>query len=317
LFDTYYAETKFLQSAVYFFCWRVAWQVSDHSLYWLQGFGIEGERFWKFGHCLMAEKSAISFVTTLAPVLVFQKSKLPLTKPSSCFCNWIKFVADVSIMGGGLPLRLLGGCWSPSSSACFLVSSADSSCMPAVFRGAKKSRVGCSGYNDIRGSLVSVVGLAAFLSCFCTSSETPFKSPLLLEPLVFVDFLLVAMVGLYSLDHFFVDGCVHAHQSCEQRLAIQMLTQDAPFGLGFVCQLFPDRAIPIYRWRCLDKLPYFNKRFEYDGYFLLGIRVFFQQGVMLPFKGRMHLTLLASQTVGSICRRTDPSLVEFGELLDS
>jgi hypothetical protein len=52
----------------------------------------------------MAEKSAISLVITRVPVLVFRNSKLPLTKPLSFFCNWIRLVAEVRIMGGGLPL---------------------------------------------------------------------------------------------------------------------------------------------------------------------------------------------------------------------
>jgi hypothetical protein len=68
----------------------------------------------------MAEKFVISFVTTLVLVFVFRNSKLPLTMPLSCFCNCKTLVAEVRMMGGGLPAWFDGSCCSvllPSSSS--------------------------------------------------------------------------------------------------------------------------------------------------------------------------------------------------------
>jgi hypothetical protein len=41
---------------------------------------------------------------TLVPFLVQRNSKLSLTTLFSCFCNWIRLVAEVRIIGGGLPV---------------------------------------------------------------------------------------------------------------------------------------------------------------------------------------------------------------------
>jgi hypothetical protein len=51
----------------------------------------------------MTEKSTISFVRTLVLYLVFRNSKLPLTMPLMLLCNCKRFVAEVRMMGGGLP----------------------------------------------------------------------------------------------------------------------------------------------------------------------------------------------------------------------
>jgi hypothetical protein len=40
-------------------------------------------------------------VMTLVPFLVLQNSKFSLTTPFSCFCNWIRLMSDVRIIGGG------------------------------------------------------------------------------------------------------------------------------------------------------------------------------------------------------------------------
>jgi hypothetical protein len=36
-------------------------------------------------------------VTIVVLFLVFWNSKLPSSKPFSCFCNWIKLIADVRL----------------------------------------------------------------------------------------------------------------------------------------------------------------------------------------------------------------------------
>jgi hypothetical protein len=50
----------------------------------------------------MAEKFAITLVTTLVSFLVLRNSKLPLTKSLNCFCNCIRLVVEVKQRVGGL-----------------------------------------------------------------------------------------------------------------------------------------------------------------------------------------------------------------------
>lgn len=65
---------------------------------------------------MIAEKSAISFVTILVLLLVLRNSKLPLTMSLICLCNCIRFVVEVSTMGDSLPDLLdeccCGLCWA-------------------------------------------------------------------------------------------------------------------------------------------------------------------------------------------------------------
>jgi hypothetical protein len=49
-------------------------------------------------------KSAMLLVMTLVPFLLLRNSKFPLTTLYSCFCNGIRLVVDVRIIGGGLPV---------------------------------------------------------------------------------------------------------------------------------------------------------------------------------------------------------------------
>jgi hypothetical protein len=119
----------------------------------------------------MVEKSAISFVTILVPLLVLRISKLPLTISLMCLCNYIGFVAVVSTMGGGLPALLDEGCCNS------LLRSSDvpsarvrSTSIYAVFEGANKFFVGTSPFGRSMGSLDSGVGTLV-LDFFAFSSE--------------------------------------------------------------------------------------------------------------------------------------------------
>jgi hypothetical protein len=66
----------------------------------------------------MAEKSTISFVTIVVPLLVFRNSQLPLTDPLICLCNCIRFVVEVSTMEDGLPDLLDDACCDSPSGLC-------------------------------------------------------------------------------------------------------------------------------------------------------------------------------------------------------
>jgi hypothetical protein len=115
------------------------------------------------GKDLMAEKSNISFVSTLVLFLVFWNSKLSLAMPLICFCNCNRFVVEVKIMGGGLPAWFVSPCCPPS-----LVSSFAHSSSISVLRGAKKFLVGSSACGHIRGSctlLLITAVLFGTLSC--------------------------------------------------------------------------------------------------------------------------------------------------------
>jgi hypothetical protein len=43
-------------------------------------------------------------VMNLVPFFVLRNYKPSLITPFSCFCSWIRLTADVSIIGGGLPV---------------------------------------------------------------------------------------------------------------------------------------------------------------------------------------------------------------------
>jgi hypothetical protein len=51
-------------------------------------------------HCVV---STMCLVNTLVVFLVLRNSNICLAMPFSCFCNWIRLVADVVTIGGSLP----------------------------------------------------------------------------------------------------------------------------------------------------------------------------------------------------------------------
>jgi hypothetical protein len=70
---------------------------------------------------------------------VLRNSKLPVTMFLTCLCNCIRLVAEVSTMGGGLPVLLVEG-YCSSVSGLLVVSSTTS--ISDVLRGANKFLVG-------------------------------------------------------------------------------------------------------------------------------------------------------------------------------
>jgi hypothetical protein len=54
--------------------------------FWDFGKEVQKDSFWERKD-LLAQKSSISFVTTLVPFFMLQNSKLPWTVPLRCFCN--------------------------------------------------------------------------------------------------------------------------------------------------------------------------------------------------------------------------------------
>jgi hypothetical protein len=73
---------------------------------------------------------------TLVPCRVLRNSKLPLTGPLTFFCNWSRFVAEVRMMGGGLPAWFAGSCWASSVPVPFR-----HCCLPSPFAFAAVQRI--------------------------------------------------------------------------------------------------------------------------------------------------------------------------------
>lgn len=113
---------------------------------------------------MIAEKSAISFVRTSVPFLVFQNSKVSLMMPLRCFCNCMRFVAEVRMMGGGLPALFVGSC-------SLLLDSLLSSSSTSVLRGARKYPIGNSSCGHICGSGTLLLITAVFFRMVACLSE--------------------------------------------------------------------------------------------------------------------------------------------------
>jgi hypothetical protein len=151
--------------------------VPHHSLYSLLGFWIQGEVWevnalkvksdgWKIHHFLMI---------TVVQLLVLWNSKLSFSKHFSCLCNCVRFIWEVSTMGGGLPAWLDGAwcCWH------LVVSSASSPWSASIsicLSGVKNFWMGTSGFDCNWGSLTPVADVVGFLALLSVSSV---KFPLL------------------------------------------------------------------------------------------------------------------------------------------
>jgi hypothetical protein len=206
--------------------------------FWDLGKKEKKDSFCEMKKDLMAKKCAISFVTTLVPIFTLRNSKMPL----SCFCNCIKLVAEVKIMGGGLPDWFVVSCCSlsmlTSSSVC-------------VLRGAKKFRVSKSTCDRIRGSHTLLLATAVFLGTAGCSTE---------------GFHLRLLCSLNS----------SAGSSCsgwrESRISLWLAAYRRSMPLksalpsrclhstvlsaSAIVVVFPHRAVSVQAGRVLDKLPY-------------------------------------------------------------
>jgi hypothetical protein len=116
-------------------------------------------------------KSAKLLVITLVPFLVVRNSKLFSTTFFSCFWSWIRLVADVSTIGGGLPVLLAVDSSHGEPSVV-----EDSVSISATRRGAKKFRVTTAfggeltPVGDVLAGTLPLVPVV-FLRTACCSSE--------------------------------------------------------------------------------------------------------------------------------------------------
>jgi hypothetical protein len=103
---------------------------------------------------------------------------MPFSKPFSCLCNCLRFAWTVSTMGGGLP-AWQDGPWCCWRSVVLSALSPLSASISIDLSGAKKFRVGTSGFYHNWGSLtpmVDVVGSWLFVGVVC---RFPLSSSLL------------------------------------------------------------------------------------------------------------------------------------------
>lgn len=120
-------------------------------------------------------------MTILVLLLVLQNSKLPVTMPLICLCNYVKFVAEVSTMGGGLPDFLDDGyCGSPLGLSDVSSTRVRSTSISEVLRRTKKFLVGSSPWEPsvqvsaplfFIFSLVLLMGFRLRLLCSRNSSD--------------------------------------------------------------------------------------------------------------------------------------------------
>jgi hypothetical protein len=163
--------------------------------------------YYSFNGFFGLRKSAISFMTILVPLLVFWNSKLPVTKPLFCLCNYIRFVVEVSTMAGGLPDLMDDACCAFLSG--FSVGSSTrvhSTSICVALMGAKKFLVGSSPCDHILGSLgpdavmtvsfyllaCSSDGICLCLPCSQNSSFPSVGSPSVMSRREFFIYLCVA-----------------------------------------------------------------------------------------------------------------------------